>query len=117
MSLRDQIMNADDLQSEEFPVPEWGVTVWIRSLPSGEFEGYLASMMDKDNKADRKKLAQSKAGLLVRCLYDANGDKIFNNGDIDVLAAKNAKVVARIYTKAAELNGASPEAVEDAEKN
>lgn len=114
---RDDIQNVDDMQMQEVPVPEWKGSVWVKSLPSGEVDAYHASMMDKESHADKKKLATHKAGLLVRCLYNEVGEKLFNNGDVELLASKNAKVIGRLYKVAAEMSGLTPESAEDAEKN
>ena len=45
MSLKEQILKADDLPKEKVNVPEWNVDVYVRALTAAERDGYEASLI------------------------------------------------------------------------
>lgn len=110
---KDQILAADDLDLLKVHVPEWGGDVFIRVMSVGERDAY-------ENEWVRKKdtgVDDFRAKFLVRCLVDDKGNRLFDNGDVQRLAAKSAKVVNRVWQAAMEHNNLSDESIEELAKN
>ena len=105
MSLRDTILNADDLVRETVDVPEWGVKVGIRSLTARE-RGVMV-----DQVKDRKHMY---ADMLIAVAFDPDtGEQLFTKADRDALSEKNGQVMDRLATKTIELSGVDIDAAEE----
>lgn len=110
---KDQILSANDLELRKVEVPEWGGDVYIRVMSVGERDAY-------ENEWVRKKdtgVDDFRAKFLVRCLVDEKGVRLFDNGDVEKLASKSARVVNRLWQAAMEHNNLSDEAIEELAKN
>ena len=112
---REQILGAEDLRRIEVAVPEWGdgATVWIQTMTSAARDALQSSFVNGKEVA----MTNWRARLVVCCLVDANGRRLFDDADADAFGAKNAEVILRLFEAAQKLNGASVESVEDARKN
>lgn len=114
MSLRDTIIAARDLREEPVVVPEWGATFRLVEMDGAErmgFDDESAALKADGKKEDGLRLA---ARLLVRCIRDEAGARVFADGDADVLVRKNPKVLMRLFRRAAEINTATEKEVESA---
>ena len=101
MSLRDQIIGADDLPYEDVDVPEWGCTLRIRGLTAGEAEKFGAELGEQSGGFEGV-----RARLLVRSVLDPeSGLHVFEDGDLEVLGAKSSQVVMRLFETAQRLSG------------
>lgn len=115
MTLRDQFLAARDLAEEVVQVPEWGGTILLIEM-DGE------SRLAHDDETSALKESETKetglhqaARFLVRCVHDpATRERVFGDGDADLLMKKNHKVVMRLFAIAAKLNGASDKEVNEA---
>lgn len=98
MSLkRDDILRAEDSGLREVPVPEWGSTVWIRTLTGRERDRW-----ELDLEAAGKDNARASLCALVIC--DEKGKSLFTAQDAAALGQKNAAALDRIFEAARELN-------------
>jgi len=110
---KDQILAANDLGLFKVSVPEWGGDVFVRVMTVGERDAYENEWMrKKDTGVD-----DFRTKFLVRCLVDADGNRLFDNGDVQKLAAKSAKVMNRLWQAAMEHNNLSDSDVEELAKN
>ncbi|MFI6560401.1 hypothetical protein [Streptomyces sp. NPDC050534] len=112
---RDGILAVDDIQIEKVPVPEWGDEAIIRGLTGDELDAFQGSIREFrptfDGKGMEAVLIQEgmRAKLLVKCLIDENGDRLFTDQDASALGAKNGAVLDKLYDVAARLSGLSEE--------
>jgi len=109
-----QLSAVKDFEIEAIEIPEWGGWVNIRSLSARErdlFEVSIGAVMGKQN------LSNMRARLVVLCLCDEDGNRIFEDNQADELGAKNALVINRLFDKARKLSGMSDEDVKELEKN
>lgn len=97
---RQQILDADDLRLTEADAPEWGGTVFLRIMSGTERDAFEQLYI-----AEGQGFANFRARLLVRCLCDAEGKRLFEDGDADALGAKSASAISPLYDVAARLNG------------
>ena len=111
MTLRDDIVRSDDLPLKAIKVPEWNVTVYLRTF-SGKERNDLSMLTDKDPSVKAIK-------ILAASLAGETGDRIFadTEADLALLAGKKASVIDRLLTEVLVHNGMAEAAVEEAEKN
>ena len=101
---RDDILKADDIETREVEVPEWGGTVLVRGLTGKERDAFEASVMrDRGKQGIVRDLANIRAKLVVRCLVDDDGQRLFADGEAGVLGEKSAAVMDRLFEVAGEL--------------
>lgn len=111
ISLKDQILQSDDLPREKVYVPEWNLDVWIRCLTAAERDDYELSMLEPVGQGrDRRlnpNLANAKAKLVARALIDESGQRIFTDAGALELGGKSASAINRLYDIARRLSGIS----------
>jgi len=117
MLTRDQILQANDIQTEEVSVPEWGGTVLVRALDGEERDALEASMIQGKGKNAQVNLKNLRAKLVARSIVDENGKRLFEDSDIPALAKKSAAALNRVYEVAQRLSGITPEDVDELTKN
>lgn len=105
---RDQILNADDLKTEDVTVPEWGGTVRIRTLTGTERDAFEASMVEmKKDGSVKRQVENVRARLVTLCIINEAGEQVFNNADVRLLGNKSAAALDRVAAAAQELNAFS----------
>lgn len=114
MELRDEILQADDLERVEVEVPAWGVTVWVRGLTAAERDDYEAEMVKlKDNDEIEVDRSNARSKLLVRCIVDEDGERVFGDKDAEQLGGKASQPVSRLFNVAQELSAITDEDVDE----
>ena len=115
-TLRDQILQSPGLRPVAVPCPEWGAGVVIHVHPLSadqrdaleEESTELAAEADFAPGAGRKRL---HARAVVRAARDAEGKPVFRLEDVEALAAKDARVLDRLYRVVDRLSAVSEEEV------
>lgn len=122
---RDDILKADDLETEDVPVPEWApkgtpdpsvCVVRLRMLTGTErdrFERMMNEAQTSTNGSKKKNLENFRARMVSMCAVDEDGGRLFNAADIAVLGTKSAKALSRVFDKCQEMNGVTPSDIED----
>lgn len=112
MLTRETILGYVDL-GEEVQVPEWGGSVRVRGLTVAEWaELQVIQKASNGNGASVDGMAQ----MVVRCLIDEKGERLFTNEEAAVVARKGAVIVARLAIVCQRLSGLL-ETEEQGEKN
>jgi hypothetical protein len=107
---RQSILEAPDFKTVEVAIPEWGGSVYVRTLTSrqrDEFEQLVAG----------KSYANIRATLCAWTACDERGQRIFTDADIPKLGDKSAAATERIFVKALELAKFDDKDIEDLAKN
>jgi hypothetical protein len=104
---REQILGAQDLGSEDVPVPEWGGVVRVRALSAHDRDAFRRAAGGED-------MIVKLAAMLI---VDGGGNRVFSDVDIQALAAKSEAPLIRINQVGLRLSGLGEQAVEQAEKN
>jgi hypothetical protein len=103
--LAETLLNKPDLTTEPVHVPEWDVTLYVRSLTGADRDAFELTCITQRGKNKEVNLANIRARLLVFTVVDENGDRIFTEADAVKLGAKSSKVIDRLFTVAARLSG------------
>jgi hypothetical protein len=115
---RDQILEANDLKTEEVQVPEWGGSVKIRTMTGADRNAFEASMVttspDGTRKADMSNL---KAKLCAVTIVGDDGNLLFSADEVGRLAMKSAAALERVFDAAQALNALGAKAEDEAAKN
>lgn len=104
-SLREQILEYNDIEVRSVPVPEWGGLVLEMRTPTVEARGQLISQFISEGtgKIDYVRMYPS---LVVATAYvPGTEDRIFTLEDITALQKKSAKALERLGAIAVELSG------------
>lgn len=120
MGLRDDILQSEDLPREEVAVEEWKCgRVWVRVLTGAERDAHEVSLVkvSKDGKDRQPQLDNVRARLLVKCLVDQDGKRVFEDADAAALGAKSGVVLDRLYDVALRVSKMRKEDDEELEKN
>ncbi|WP_425401262.1 hypothetical protein [Algiphilus sp.] len=112
---RDQILSAEDLQTETVEVPEWGGSVKVRSMTGAQRDQYDVAMFRATS--DDESAPSLRAMLVSFCAVDEEGNPLFTKEDVKALAGKSSSAIGRVYDAARRVSGMDRHAVESAEKN
>lgn len=106
-----QIEAADDRKHEDVHVEEWGGEVRVIGLSGTDRDSYEASFVDAKGKPATQRLRNIRAKLLVKCLVNEDGIRLFADDQAKTLGAKNGAVVDRLFDVARRLSGIGQDAV------
>ena len=98
-----------DLPTEEVYVPEWDGTVLVRGLGGKAKDSYEESMLKEGGGLNYTNV---RARLVVRCLVDEDGNRLFQDGDEEFLGTKSGVAIGRIFDVASRLSGLTKTDVE-----
>ena len=114
---RDDILKADDLPTEEVPVPEWGGEVLVRGLDGQGRDEFEASTMVLRGPPGKQQAvpdtANIRAKLVARCIIGDDGAPQFTQQDVAELGKKSAAALDRVFEVASRLSGLSDQDIED----
>lgn len=112
MSLREQIFGTveERLKLQCVPVPEWGCDVYLRGWTGLERERVEAEYERPEKTALRER-------ILVQVLLQADGSRVFEDGDVPKLQQKSGEVIERLFGKAVKISGVAKADTEEVVKN
>lgn len=103
MALKDLILAADDIQTETVEVPEWGVTVELRSL---DVESFTEIGRNSSAAGGGTNMREIYLSMLVAGVYDpTTGQPVFTDADKAALAGKSMQVAERLVGLLNRLSG------------
>lgn len=116
MNLREKILAAEDIKSEQIYIKEWDAKLEIRGLTGRQRGIYLQDVIDaKTGKMDFQKMYPM---LVVMSVYDPETkEPVFKMGDVDAIAGKSGAALEQLAQVAQRLSGLDSEAIGEAEKN
>lgn len=114
-SLREKILSLDDLHKQTVKIPEWGVTLEVRTIDAGQRARLLMDVMDEKGRPDLEKM--QPAMVIAACFDPETGERVFEEADSEVLNHKNGAVIDRLVQVAMKLSGMHEGAEKAAEKN
>jgi len=116
VSLRDQIAAAKDAPIEVMEVPEWKLTIELRGMSAGERVSMTTESFDANT--NQPNLRALYPRVLIACVFDPKtGERVFQEGDSEMILSKAGTVVDRIAIAALQLSSADQNALTEAGKN
>jgi hypothetical protein len=115
MSIRDNILGSQRKPDRAVEVPEWGVTVYVKTMSSRDRDSFEQENADARDKG--LSLPNFRARFLVRVLVDEKGVRIFGDADADALGEKDGTVLGRLFDATVEHNALDNASVEKMAKN
>ena len=112
MTLDREAILATDIPNETVDVPEWGGKVIIRGLSAIERDDYEQAMVETSPDGSvraKRNLHNVRAGLVVRCIVNEQGEREFADSDAEALGQKDAAVIDRLWDVCRRLCGMSTE--------
>lgn len=106
---KDQILNADDRETKEVEVPEWGGSVLVRTLSGQERDKFETSMVSVNKRGEQSQnFSNLRARLVALCVVDETGNRLFASpGDVILLGNKSVVALQRVFNVCQDLNGLS----------
>ena len=122
MSIRETIQAADDGSATAYDIPEWDVTVEIRSMTARSRAQFVAELSSDDGTigglTDPGRIEGMWWHVISQTCFDpATGELAFEDGDEEWLFEKNAKVVNDLANECMTASGLTEEAQGDAGKD
>lgn len=100
--IRDRIRKVRPYSSVTVDVPEWDITVEVRSMSLGARNDMALVMTGADGASDMK---QFYPMVIATCTYDAEGEQVWGEEDIAWLNSLDAAILDKIAEPAMKLNG------------
>ena len=110
---RSQILKTREVPTEIVPVPEWGGDVLVRGMTGRQRDDFEATLVEKRGKKMIPNTANARARLVVWCVVDENGHRLFGDGDAEELGEQSAVALDRVYEVAAKLSGMTDEDLDE----
>jgi len=114
MLTKADIQSANDYRQVEVSVPEWGGSLYVRTLSGHERDAFEAAQVDAKGEA---KLQDIRARFVIACACAEDGTPIFSHSDVSWLTQKSSAALSRVFNAASKLNALSESDVEDLAKN
>jgi hypothetical protein len=103
IDIRTQILESEDGATELVEIPEWDVTVEVRSMTAGERVKTLERFRAEGGEVDMGAMSTS---AIISCTFDPETDKpVFEEGDAALLMEKAAVPVERLSMKCLRVSG------------
>lgn len=106
---KQQILDAEDVRTEEVQVPEWKGAVLVRVMPGEARDAYEASFVGRDR---AELLRNARAKLVALCIVGEDGEPLFTEADIVKLGRKSGVALERVVKVAQRLNALRDEDLE-----
>jgi hypothetical protein len=113
---REAIIKSDDRQKEVVSVPEWGGDVIVRAMSSEELDSWEQWAVDQRQRWGDNICPNLRASLCVRCIVDEKGERVFGDGEVEILGRKSGAALDRIYAVAARLSGRTKQDFDELKK-
>ncbi len=107
---REEILDADDLEVWDIEVPEWGGTVLVQSLTAAQVERVQRKYKGKGIKG-------LTAALVALACVDENGNRLFQQVDLERLSNKSLSACTRVLKVIMEQNAMEEDELEELAKN
>jgi hypothetical protein len=115
VSLRDQILAAEDIPSEKVKVPEWGVTVDVRGMTGAERTRIMDKAVDQQGGINLQFVYPE---IVIATSFDnETGEQIFKPSDRDTLLSKSAVALDRLAQVGMRLSGFTQDSADEAGKD
>lgn len=122
MSLGQQILGCDDLSREKVLVPEWAhngapLELWVRTMSGTERDRVEQLSLNERKDSTDGTQKNIRAMVVALSVVDDDGNRVFQDGDMEALGQKSSLALDRLWSVAQRLSGFSNQDVEELAKN
>lgn len=111
---KDAILAANDRETVDVEVPEWGGTVRVRALSGAERDAYEVALAGvRPDGSPRINLVNVRARLVALAVVDETGARMFDDADVKALGEKSGVALQRVFEVAQRLSGMTDEDIEE----
>lgn len=115
---RDEILQTLDATTETIFVPEWGGSVFVKTLSAEEREEFENLFINDDGKRKpQTEITNLRAFLVSLSVVNENGERVFTTDDVEELNRKNANCIERIFNVAQRLSALREQDIKALTKN
>jgi len=114
---KQQIVDANDLETVEVNVPQWGGSVLVRALTAKQRGQLMSTLIDQTKDGRTLRLQDLQARLCAMSIVDGQGKRFFSDNELAALGAKSSAALQRVFEAAQRLSGLSDEQVGELSKN
>lgn len=115
---REAILEADDIQEEAVPVPEWGGKVLVRGLTGAQRDDFEGTLQKGKGPNKEVNLRNARAKLVMwSVVHPTTRERLFSEQDVQRLGQKSAAALQRVFDVAAKLSGLSKEDLDELTEN
>lgn len=114
---KEQIWQAEDIQTLDVSVPEWGGDVRLRGLSGRERDEFEAKSLVQRGQDRQVNVRNLRARLIAACAINEDGTQLFQPSDLLHLGSKSAVALERLFDAARKLSGMSPTDIDELAEN
>ena len=114
MLTREQLLHGGGRRYQDADID--GGTVRVAVMSGIERDDYLKSLIDNDEAAKGRDFGY-KYRLLVKCLIDETGSRMFADDEAGVIATLPSDIIDKLLEIANEINGLTRKSVENLKKD
>ena len=115
MSLRDQILSCNDVQSEIIEIPQWNTQVAVHGMSGAARTSMIQNAADNDGVMNFSKMMPD---IVIMCTFDPEtGEQVFDANDREALMLKSGAALDLIVNTAMRISGLLEGAVDKAGKD
>ena len=111
----DDVLAVEDRPRKRVEVPEWGGHVYVATIGGDLRDEWEVDCLDPATGAQKR--SHIRARLLVRCLVDSEGRRLFRDDQVADLSRKSARALQRCFDVALRLNRLRKADLEELEGN
>jgi len=104
---RQQIIESDDIPTEDVLVPEWGGVVCVKGLSGESRDAFESSMIKQRGDSMETNTRNMRARLVALSIVGEDGTLVFSTADVDALGLKSSKALDRVFAVSQRLSGLS----------
>lgn len=116
---KEQILSKDRKKTVDVNVKEWGGSVRLQELSASDRDMWEneSFVLNADGTGARFNPKHARARLVVRCLVDDQGRRLFMDDEVAAIGSLSAATVQRLFNAARKLNAISDEDISELEGN
>lgn len=111
---KQEILDADDIITENVKVEEWGGSVVIKSLTGAQRDAFETTIYigKGDDREINTQMLRAKLAA-VSIVDSETHERLFSETEITLLGQKSARALQRVFNAAQRINGMTAEDVEE----
>lgn len=116
---KDQILAADRKKTVDVQVKEWGGAVRLQELSASDRDMWESEsfVLNPEGTSAKFNPKHARARLVVRCLVDDKGKRMFTDDEVAAIGSLSAASVQRLFNAARKLNAISEDDMKELEGN